>query len=379
MRKRRYLIGVAASAIALISLIGAGAAGAAQFATEEPAPVKATPQSGSFTLPNSGLYCKTMSLSGSTTAGSAETIALDPVVEGCTFAGFSVTLPAHGCKFVLHAGPGALLYGPADITCPEKASMSMEFAGCKVSVPAQTGIGGIDYESIGAGVHRETRVISDLQGLTYVLTGSCSKTGTFHDGFYSGTSLMSEHRANGEQVGLWVELSEPGANVFRALNGGELTGEVSGFRINAAGAHLECSAGTMAGETASLEMSKVTLSPSLEKSKCQMLGVPTALTAGKCTISFNAPRTLEVGGVSCASSPISLYALGCTIQIGPQVGLSTVNYANKGLGNGHYVSAGLEISSLKYTSSSCPKNGTFSDGSMTGEVALRAGGSLTVE
>lgn len=387
MRKRRYLIGVAASAIALISLIGAGTAGAAQFATEEPASVSATPQSESLILPKAqrvGLYCKTMSLSGSTTASRAETVTMTPVIAGCSWGPIqNFSMATHGCQFVLHAGPGALLYGGADITCPEKASIKTEYAGCAVSIPAQTSVGGIDYANIGVGANRETRATFDLEGLTYVLTGCSGDSGTYHDGYYTGTSLMSEHRLNGEQVGLWVEQSEPGGNVFRTMQGGVLGGAVSGLDIKAAGFHFQCLEATMPGEAASPEMSAVTLIPSLAKG-CTALGIGTAMTPGKCTLSFNAFRTVDIGGTSCASTPISYTSLGCTVKIGPQTGLTTVNYTDAGLGNSHNVPAALEISGLQYTSSSCPVNGTFSDGTITGKVTLydqveETARSLTVE
>jgi hypothetical protein len=61
---------------------------------------------------------------------------------------------------------------------------------CHITVPPQTGLEGIDFANIGTGSGRQVKVTSHLEGIKYSLF-SCGKDGTFTNGTYEGTTVIS--------------------------------------------------------------------------------------------------------------------------------------------------------------------------------------------
>jgi hypothetical protein len=75
-------------------------------------------------------------------------------------------------------------------------------------------------------------------------------------------------------------------------------------------------------------------------------------------------------GRSCASEPISIGSLSCTVTIGPQEGKKQILFTNEGAGTTRHLHMSIEVSGLTFTQGGFCESGTFKDGVLFGEADL---------
>lgn len=75
-------------------------------------------------------------------------------------------------------------------------------------------------------------------------------------------------------------------------------------------------------------------------------------------------------GRSCASEPISIASLSCTVTVGPQEGKKEIFFTNEGAGTTRHIHMYIEIRGLTFTQGGFCESGTFKDGIIYGEADL---------
>ena len=370
MRVIKRLGLTAVLAAAAVMCLGVSLAGAAEFKAESVSTkFEATSTGGAvFSLPNAQANC---AVTFSPASGSTpDWVATGPSFSACSVGGVSGTGKANGCGFLLGAPAEPQVTGSAKIACPTGAQISITAGGCTVSVGNQADIQSITYTNKGSGSSRTIAASASLSGITYKST--C--LGTKSNGTLSISWVISgKDEVTGEKTGVWLESTKSGPNQFHVE---EWDADLSGTHLSpvvaaAAGSTLNCKTASFVGTFGWQNQNQIVVHPSL--GSCSFMFVNTTVNTGGCDFIFHISGSVDIGGAGCAASPITYKAAGCTVTIGPQSGVGTASYTNKGSGQSRSIAVAPTLSGLAYTSSgSCLKTGSFSNGTYSGEASLTA-------
>jgi len=369
--KRLKIFGVAAVAsLVLAATLGAFSASASEFRNPEGG---TTTWSGSPTGENHRLIlggseqfsCTNTSFSGTMTGVSAAQVTVAPQLGGCSWQqGLSFSWALNGCKYRLRPGlgePNSTL-GWVDIVGCEKP-MSVNYLGCELKIGNQNGLGTVQYKN-QSGEKEYVRVIAQLSGIEFTRSGGCSgPPGTFTSGTYTGEWNVKGLNAKSQPVHISVLGTSTPQSFAVDQAPASVTGKSAkeiGFFVFGGNGVLRCSEHSLSGELTSTTSASIAIVPAYQG--CDFLGQSPKLSMGGCSYVFHASGGFDIVGATCATNPISVSALGCTMTVGPQSGLTGVTYANEGSAKLRSVKTGGEAGGLKYTAKGCPKNGSFSDG-----------------
>jgi hypothetical protein len=204
MKSLRMLGLVASMAMALVALLGVGAAQGAEFHTSEEGAVIFGPQTETHTITIEGstVSCKTADLSGEASETTFAELELDPEYAECTAFGFAgAHLTKNGCKLKVHAS------GALDIECPEGKSITISVSGpfntkCHVDIPSQTDLTNVWlFTNTPGSVIGLAIALFNLEYKVTESTGFCPLTkGEGENGEYEG---VSELTADGGETEFW--------------------------------------------------------------------------------------------------------------------------------------------------------------------------------
>ena len=370
MKQRQTMIGLAAVlALAVTLFAGVSAASAAVFKGEAENTSISGEETGTtgLSLEGEGFTCPGNISFGTTLPGvQGSTLTTSAWAPGCVFLGESAkwNVPS-GCQYRFRAGFHESMQGTMDIVgC--SAPMSYSRFACHVEIPNQEGLGPVTYVNEGTGSSRRFRLVVQIKNLTFTRTGggACfGPPGTFHNGEYHG-EWTAKGSIGKTQTGVWLE-SEPATDFAVEEAPATLSGELeagsrTGFVFPGGAAQAECTKEGLAGTVGATKVKTLTVTPSY--SSCKLNGASGAtVESGGCSFTYHIDRTVDIGGATCASKPITIkHATSCTITIGPQTGLSGLKFEQWG--------ADLLItgraSGLSYTETGawCLAQGSFSDG-----------------
>lgn len=270
----------------------------------------------------------------------------------------------NGCEFDLSRDSGEPESGTMGIVNCD-APITYQFANflgdCKAEVGEQQGLEDVSFDDSVPGGDLE--IDAQVSGLAYTLTGNlCPDEGTFSNGGYLGAWVADE-----------TGLVAPGDG---SLGGEALTAQT--LEMPGIGATLRCNSLSYGGDLPVGESSAL-VTPSYGKCSLSMLGLePSALVdIGGCDYVYDLGGDLSIAGAGCASNPIAFSIENlfgsCTVTIGPQSDLASVEYANVGEGAGRAVEIDADASGVTYTAEgSLCEDGTFEDGTLSGASKLTA-------
>ncbi|HEX4670284.1 MAG TPA: hypothetical protein VH275_09980 [Solirubrobacterales bacterium] len=166
------------------------------------------------------------------------------------------------------------------------------------------------------------------------------------------------------------------ANNFKADYNGEVwSGSLTGKSHNLwLRENISCSNVSFSGETTAKTSSQVTVTPTLG---CSYFGFPMGWATNGCKYRFHpgaGPALVGTMDIVGCESPMTFIEpnTNCRMEIGNQSGLGTVTYKNVA-GSPSTITAVANLTGLTYTRFSCVNgaNGTFSDGTYTGEWTIK--------
>jgi hypothetical protein len=378
--KRIKTFGLAvAMALALTVLLGASAASAAVFNSPSGGELtwNGTRSGSSHTLklPPGQNTCSNVSFSGKMTGFSASAITVTPELANCSWlinVGAPVSWSIGTCKYQFNVGEwlGSSAKGTLDIVgC--KTPMRVEALGCETSINNQSGLGSVEYQNTTVEGKPGLLVKANLNNLVWTARG-CA--GIVPNGTHANGAYIGEWTVKGTQLGEQYAL-EVGAAAIKPVSfaTGKAPATISGkFGVNQTGygkaifatptvGPVNCKEHKFSGTSGASTFAEMAVTASY--GDCQFLGQSTLLNMGGCSYVFDYSGQLDIVGETCASNPITYSALGCTVTIGPQSGISGILYGNLGSGALRRVSTGGEATGLTYSlATGCPSKGTHSNG-----------------
>jgi hypothetical protein len=375
--------------LALAALIGASSASAAWFTTE----------SVGTKLSGGPLKSTSLKLAGETwqcggergqfrniavpTGSFGRTLTVPAWSPGCSYVGLESFWTGEytkedeekkvpvTCKYELHAGTNESTLGWMDITGCENGGLVFTRTGpyCQVVIPNQNNLGPVEYVNQGTGSSRTIKVIANSKNLTFTRTGiGCfGSVGTFHNGEYSAEMIVSG-KVGTEPAPVWVAPETSTHTWFTtqfapAKVSGNRTSGRFGFDLGSNGS-VSCSSYTSSGELTTLSATSLVMKPTY--GECLLIGQEATLSPGGCSYTYHPNGTVDIGGGTCASNPITAKLNGgeCTITIGPQAGLAGLGVTEEGWGPLRTVVSTGQAPGLAYTASGalCPEQGSFKSG-----------------
>jgi hypothetical protein len=396
-------LGIAtAVALALIAVAGASAASAALFhgPSEHAETLTGSRGASNHVLslgPVETYSCSAVSFSDAIAASESASFrefTVSPELNECKkgstpIGGWHI----NGCQYRFHAGPSNAepIVGWVDITgCEAPMSYTSTFpVPCTVAIGNQNGIGKVEYKN--SEENMTPVLIVNLSNLTYTRSGEgCSwGTGTFTDGKYTGEWNLKARWSEGTQVPLYVSPNPP--ELFHAeeapitIAGSNLT-TIKAFNFHNDG-YLWCENQTYNGTSSNIAPSSLTVAPAYqtctwyvnepEKGINNEFPLPNEnISAGGCSFTFSLLASFSIGGSNCASNPITVTRTGCTVTVGPQShsGLVYTGPLSGGKNRSVQMNPSGTSATLTYTAtgSSCPEQGTFSNGYLSSKVTFSA-------
>jgi hypothetical protein len=83
-----------------------------------------------------------------------------------------MTFNAHGCEYLLHSGASAT--GTLDVAgCSGSGMTFTSGGGCVYTIPAQSGVGPVEYKTLGSGGEREIETTVYFAPLQINRSGNC--------------------------------------------------------------------------------------------------------------------------------------------------------------------------------------------------------------
>ncbi len=351
-----------AMALALTAVVGPSSASASNFFAPQGG---ATPWSGAregadhvfnFTG-NQSFGCSNVSLfSGLSLESEPEPSSLSFSPELiCTFLGQPSTFETGTCKYRFNFAPGTM--DIVGCTTPIRWAA----AGCVIEVPNQEGLSSVTYSTSSEGGLPVIKATPNLSGITYTREGGgCfgGSTGKFTNGTYKGTWKI-----------------KAGAKLSASISGSKAE-EKGVFNPIGNGAIL-CSEHVLSAKSSVAKFASMAVTPAY--GKCSFLGQPATMSMGGCSYVLHASGAFEIVGASCASSPITFTAAGCTVTIGPQKGTG-LTYTNVGSGETSSVTTGGQAKGLTSTAkgAGCITTGTLATDYRAVD-SFKAPGGLSVE
>ena len=375
-------------AMALVALVGAASASAKVFKSETVSTSLSAKnvKSTSLQLDGETWTCNVERISFSTSlpTGSASELIAHTWNPGCVFLGQESTWDYKFCNYTINAPTGESMQGTIDMTgCEALVYDRQGGLSCHVEIPSQT-LGPVEFVNEGSGTTKTIKLVLAIKEITYTRTGAgCfGPVGTFSNGKYSGEWSISGTGA-GQQVSVWVDKESPPPTHFSveskpAFFSGQLaTSSPAGFYLYPVTA-ISCKKYTLNGETESAAPETLFLTPSYGECKFTSgsSGQVVSTSMGSCSYAYHVSGKLDIiGGAACESNPITikgeLWGQSCTITIGPQTGLSGLNYAAGGSGSTRYITSNGKAEGLTFTVSGkqwelCPQYGTFNNSGFVG-------------
>lgn len=380
-------------ALALISFVGAGVASANNFkAGVEPAKWSGslTGKKHSLVLGASSVFsCNNVAFSGETKKIKNTELTVSPELGGCEHqVGAPNAWTMNGCKFSLRPGPGPALTGSMDIVGCTKP-MSYSNGSCQSQIGNQSSLGKVEYENIVVGGTPAVKMIAKLSGMVYTRTNTeaCSEgvSGTFKDGTYQGEWTVKGATLTGIPAAAEVESTAFSPTRFAAEEGpasissiGSGLGLVFSFPGNAG---IYCNYG-FSGTVSTVPTEAVTVTPSFNScvfTQGPKEGTVENITIGGCSYQLTPYNGLNIIGVGCAASPITITIPGCVFTISSQSNLAGPFLSTSGSGTSRTVGmvgmagpGGKNSATYTATGASCLKPGTMSDGSPRANGTLSA-------
>ena len=364
-------------ALALTALVGASSASASKFVALgfEGISTWSGERSGENHKPRMGVdwfSCSKSSFSGTMAGESSTELTVSPQLSGCLGGpqpGGAVVM-MNDCKYRFKAGGGAenQSTGTVGIVGCTKP-MTFGFQSCLISVGNQEGIGTVKYTSTETEGFGTVQVALNLSSITYTRNneGGCSgKSGTFSDGTYTG-----EWSVKGSFFGGPLNVQINGSPLPSPTLFASEEAPVSIFGSSAVESgrlilwkNLNCKY-ALSGTSSTVTAKTISLVPTYTGCSMEGQSIPDHyVEVNGCHYVFHVNGEFDIAGAGCAEDPITITRPGCIIIVGPQSGLSGVQYANAGSGKLRTISMSKTVSSLKYTTigPNCPSEGTFSTG-----------------
>jgi hypothetical protein len=346
------------------------------------------------------LECGKATLAGQLGAA-ANTLVLSPTYSECKAFGFSsATVAANGCTYQM-ALDGTFWAGdyPAAlaISCPAGKAVEVTAGNCALTIGAQSGLGTVSARNEAAASPRRVEVAFGVANLKYTVTKdglACpfSGTGTKEGGRYSGPATLGAVNASQTPIDLELAGVEVEAHAPRFESGG-YPAVLSGGQKSAYGnvltteaGQLECGKATLAGQLGAAANTLV-LSPTY--SECKAFGFSSAtVTTNGCTYQVALAGTKSgdkypgTMGIACPEGKaIEIVANNCTVAIGAQSGLGTVNVSNDTATTPQRLEVAFGVAKLKYTVTKdgflCPFAGTGTkEGGYSGPATISAANAL---
>ena len=298
-------------ALALIAVVGAAGASAAQFEGEKSPATLSSVEGEAQWLKFSGVgtRCGAQPLEGTSTAFPQSKVELTAKDSTCEMFG-TVPLKGNGCKFTYRPGketsPG-VFSGALDIGPAKCGPMQIGEPGafCTVTIGAQSNLAA-SYENIGSGKERSVKVAVSTASLKYAQTaGTCSK-GTFENGTWSGGWVIQGSNASG-RVGIHLEgggqaLPTAGIRIGGFVPGLEtgsaplsVVGQKASIKhlIKTQVGTVECTTDTFNSTLSATYQTQWSVQP--EYSGCTVIGIAGAVKMNGCTYTFNVLNEPPVG------------------------------------------------------------------------------------
>jgi hypothetical protein len=351
-----------------------------------------------LTTEGGGLECAGASVSGQL-PGTSQALSLTPTYSACKAFGFaSASVVTNGCTYELALEGtrfGAHYPATFGIACPQGKAIEVTAGNCTVAIPSQGGRGPAATSTDLAAAQRGIEVEFGVANLKYTVTKDgflCpfAGTGAKEGGRYTGSTMVVGKNALQDPIDVevaGVEVEEPHPPRFEsagyptALSGGQNLASAYNMFATEAGS-VECGKATVAGQLAAASAT-LTLSPTY--SECKGLGSSATVTTNGCTYQVALAGTKSgekyPGTMSIAcpeGKAIEIVAGNCTVAIGAQSGLSTVNASNDTAATPQRVEVDFKVAKLKYTVTKdgflCPFSGTGGkeNGGYTGPTSVKA-------
>ncbi|HEX4669000.1 MAG TPA: hypothetical protein VH275_03380 [Solirubrobacterales bacterium] len=383
-------LGIAtAVALALIAVVGAGAASANNFkAGVEPETWNGSLSGATHNLTMGGasvFNCSEAAFSGETKAKTLSSVTVSPTLGGCkhqSAAPRSWTM--NGCKFRFNAGPGPGLTGTMDITgCEKPMRYENEYFSCVSEIGNQNGLGPVYYENISVGGVPALKVQANGSGITYTRSQSTcgdGSEGTFSNGTYSGEWIVKGASIpGGAAVAAEIQAATVSYPRFAAEEGpatlsGKYESKLGRWMFDLAdNGKVYCFNPSFSGTAALVPTEAVTITPSFHECSFESKDgkeyysiSDESLTAGGCSYQLPAKGGFNIVGATCAANPIKVTVPGCVFKVGPQSSAVGPTYKNQGTGTSRTVRLELSPQKNTYTAegAGCAKTGTLSTGSV---------------
>jgi Concanavalin A-like lectin/glucanases superfamily len=148
------------------------------------------------------VFCTSAPLAGISLAEPQDTLTGTPSYGNCTGTPWSqsVTINTNGCNYTFDSGISAV--GTMDIVGCSGAGITFTTLACTYTIPPQSGIGPVEYATIGTGSEREIRITADDAEYEYSFSGGCGSGTT--SSIYNGVWEVSAANEVEEQVGAWM-------------------------------------------------------------------------------------------------------------------------------------------------------------------------------
>lgn len=360
-------------ALALSALVGvaSAAAGTAEFAAESyPATLKGE---GTQKLSANGSAVDCNTNLGAEAA--AQTAVLGAALSGtCSSFGSNYAINMNGCRLELHPDWNAYDIGPKGCG-PITATVGL----CSISILPQAGLKAT-YQSVTEGAKKAILVTSEATHLKYK-TGPyfCGGAGTFEDGGFVGSWVLSGSNSKGGANGIHMELASHGpafeaesypVSFVGAQEAENQHAEAENHHVfNTEAGPVECEQVTFAG-SASAGSTALTLAPSY--AGCKGFGFLSGTIAmNGCSYVYHATGN-NSEDINCpAGHAIEIVSSTCQMKIEAQSGLGSVTYENAEASGHEAISLVSNVSGLTYT---VTKDGFLCKFAGTG---VRSGGSYT--
>jgi hypothetical protein len=152
-------------------------------------------------LSGGNVGCTEHSLAGESVTASPESIALTATYGKCNVAGLSASVSMGGCSYVLHANGAFDIVGVACAGSP----ITITRGECTMTIGPQS-LSGLTYTNGGSGNSRNVTQTGEAVGLKYTTSGKCEGgTGTFTNGSYRATDVLTATNKSGGSQGLSIE------------------------------------------------------------------------------------------------------------------------------------------------------------------------------
>ena len=388
MKRLRNIGLCAVAALALTAVLGTSSASANYFSSNVPGAQFSGSGTGAkhiLSLGTESFGCEKVSFSGTMPSSMLQKIRVSPELSQCIRTpGFYVGWSMRGCRYRFDAGTVPTLVGSVDIVDCEPSMVFSDAGLCELTIGNQNNLGTVEYKnSIENGIPVVT-VSAHLENIKYTRKGGgcAGASGTYTNGKYTG-----EWKLKGTGgVGIQVQSSEEtlparfiGEEVPMTVDGTNVGSKAFNFGNNG---YLWCDNYTYSGASGPAAATSLSVTPSYHS--CTWYWQSTGFNApvpdedvqtGGCSFTLHAAGGVDIGGSSCAASPLTVTLPGCVITVGPQSFSSGITYTNEGSGKLRSVKvAGSAQAALEYsaTGGSCIQQGTFGNGYFINRVSLGA-------